>query len=386
MANIKSLMSKSQITGNLRRTAKKGLISLLNKKELEKLALKYYGITDGNGNYIGYQCPYSGDEIKDIKKLVIEHIIPISSNGGTVLFNCIPTSEEVNKASEKGALHLLYWWTKKDYYSPEKLDKLLSYIFDAYDIVFKNNTIEEVKNSYDDIDIDEKEISKEADETTTSSIESQKLKEQAKMTGVISYLGFINDCITELKNKNYDTSKYEIKLKEYETKGIFKEVERYTLFQNILKETIKNKIDEDNRSELTYTLNINISKLMESMKNYQSPEEITKEIQNRIDNIENILDKHNIGIISFFEDSKNNDILYKKETEITEEDISKLVNEINLSVSDKFNKLCEFVEKNKGTLPIRSSKNEQEKRLAYFRSTIQSIKKETNKFNTLLNK
>ena len=195
MSNMKSLVANYQISGNLRRTAKKGLISLLNKKELEKLAIKYYGETNEKGNLIRYYCPYSGEPITDVNKIVLEHIIPVTSNGGTVLFNCIPTSEEVNKSNEKGALHLLSWWTKKDYYSPEKLDKLLSYIFEAYDIVFKNNTIEQVKNSYDDIDLDEEENNKEADENTTSSNERQKLKEQAKITGIISYLGFINDCI-----------------------------------------------------------------------------------------------------------------------------------------------------------------------------------------------
>ena len=30
----------------------------------------------------------------------------------------------------------------------------------------------------------------------------QKIKEQAQITGAISYLGFINDCINELKSKN----------------------------------------------------------------------------------------------------------------------------------------------------------------------------------------
>ena len=52
MSNMKSLVSKDQISGNLRRTAKKGLISLLNKKELEKLAIKYYGETNEKGNLI----------------------------------------------------------------------------------------------------------------------------------------------------------------------------------------------------------------------------------------------------------------------------------------------------------------------------------------------
>ena len=37
------LLTIEQIRNNLRRTASEKLISLINKKELEQLALKYYG-------------------------------------------------------------------------------------------------------------------------------------------------------------------------------------------------------------------------------------------------------------------------------------------------------------------------------------------------------
>ena len=40
----------SQIEPNLRRTASKGLISLLNHQQLEDLAFKYFGIKDESGN------------------------------------------------------------------------------------------------------------------------------------------------------------------------------------------------------------------------------------------------------------------------------------------------------------------------------------------------
>jgi len=96
------LLTIEQIRNNLRRTASEKLISLINKKELEQLALKYYGEYDKNGNLMGYRCPYSGVLITDTKDLVLEHIIPVSSKGGTILFNCIPTSSMVNGYDEKG--------------------------------------------------------------------------------------------------------------------------------------------------------------------------------------------------------------------------------------------------------------------------------------------
>ena len=177
------LVSYTQIDGNLRRTASVGLISLLNQKQLEELALKYFSkYEDGKLVYI---CPYSGQPIKDSKDIVLEHIIPVSSNGGTVLFNCIPTSKKVNGTDEKGARHLLSWWKEKKYYSPDKLDKLLSYMFEAYDTVFKEYTIEEVENSYNDIDLEEETTTQEADLTTTRKEQAQRLKEQAEYTGVI---------------------------------------------------------------------------------------------------------------------------------------------------------------------------------------------------------
>lgn len=158
---MKTLISRNQIESNLRRTASYGYISLLNQKQLEELALKHYGVYENN-KLVGYTCPYSGELVTNFNDIVLEHIIPVSSTGGTVLFNCIPTSSKVNGSNEKGSKHLLSWWTKKDYFSAEKLDNLLTYIYEAYDTVFKEHTIEEVENSYIDVDVYE-EIEQEAD-------------------------------------------------------------------------------------------------------------------------------------------------------------------------------------------------------------------------------
>ena len=137
---ITNLVTTSTILCNLRRTATKGLISLLNQKQLEELAIKYYGVYE-NGKLKGYICPYSGELITNTKDIVLEHIIPVSSTGGTVLFNCIPTSTKVNGSDEKGALHLLEWWKDKSYYSGDKLNRLMAYMFEAYDKVFSEYTI-----------------------------------------------------------------------------------------------------------------------------------------------------------------------------------------------------------------------------------------------------
>ena len=378
---ITNLVTTSTISVNLKRTATKGLISLLNQKQLEELAIKYYGVYE-NGKLKGYICPYSGELITNTKDIVLEHIIPVSSTGGTVLFNCIPTSTKVNGSDEKGALHLLEWWKDKSYYSGDKLNRLMAYMFEAYDKVFSEYTIEEVENSYLEIE----EIEEEADLTTTQEKEAKKLREQASKTGIISYLGFINDCITELKNNNYDTTYYELKLKEYEERKIFKQIERFTLIQNILKRIIKDKIQEEDRSELTYMLNIDINKLMTSIDENLKEEEIYNVVLKRINDIEDILNKNNIGIMSFFEDIKRSDVLYKEVSLLTEEEINQFVSDLNLCVRDKFNKMIEFTIENEGRLPSTHSKEEREKQLGRFRSSIQSVLKGSKNFSTQLKK
>ena len=346
---MQELLTIEQIRNNLRRTASEKLISLINKKELEQLALKYYGETDISGNLIGYRCPYSGVLITDTKDLVLEHIIPVSSKGGTILFNCIPTSSMVNGYNEKGAQHLLSWWLKKDYYSPEKLNKLLSYIFEAYDIVFQNHTIEEIENSYSDFEFVNDQNEKIADNTTTTKKEKQELKKQIEKTGLISYIGFIKDCIKELKENNYDVSVYESKLNEFEKHGIFSQIDRYTMFQNALKESIKYKLEKFDRSELTFTLNINIHNIMNSMSRFNDEKEIYNELVKRLNNLEQILSQYNIGLISYFEDLKNLsdiDILSIPIEMIEQSHVDKIISTINLCVADNYDKVIKWYSTN----------------------------------------
>lgn len=349
---MKSFVSKNQIESNLRRTASEGLISLLFYNQLNELSLKYYGVYQ-EGELIGYECPYSGEILTDPNNVVLEHIIPVSSNGGTVLFNCVPTSSKVNGPDEKGAQHLLSWWTEKDYYSPEKLSKLLSYIFEAYDKVFQEQSIENMEYLYNSVDLNENNLLKSLDLTSTSNERVTKLKEQAEKTGLITYLSFINDCIAELKKRNFNTDLYEIKLKAYESEKIFKQVDKYTLIQETLKKIIYTKLGANNRSYLTYTLHIDIKKLSDSMENLKTLEDFEQEISRRIENIYKILNDNNIDIVSYLEDLSRlgeNNILYKSIDNISMAEITQFVDSINLCIDDKFKRLIEQIEKNNGRI------------------------------------
>ena len=258
-----SLISYNQIDGNLRRTARLGLISLLNQKQFIDLSVKYFGKKDEYGNILEYTCPYSGKTITNYNEIVLEHIIPVSSGGGTVLFNCIPTSEEVNKFGEKGKDNLIAWWTNSKYWdesAPKRLETLVNYILEAYDIVFEENTIEEVEQSYHNIDTyddyseydnsyDDDELEKGSEDFLQ---ERQEQISESKDNGIESYLGFLLNCIETLEKNNIDTTEVKDKLKKLEEKNIFKEIEKYQLYQNIIQELIKSKLNINNNRYLSY--------------------------------------------------------------------------------------------------------------------------------------
>ena len=385
------LLSEEQIRCNLRRTTSAGLISLLNGTQLTRLALKYFGVYENN-NFIGYQCPYSGKLITNFNELILEHIIPVSSNGGTVLFNCIPASIEVNGSNEKGAKHLLDWWLNSKYWDEQAVErfvKLTDYIFEAYDLVFTSHSIDEAEN-FDFDNFEESNDSYISQLSNSQKEEHQLLTNQAKETGFITYLQFLNDCIAELKKLNLDTTKYEEKLKSLSDNGIFVEINKYTTYQNILKQIIKEKLNQNGRSELTFVLNMNIQKIINSMLEYNEENKIYNELLRRINNLQKILLEHNIGLLSYLEDIRNLrdiDILSIPLEQITEKHIEVLINKINLCVADNFNKVLHWYSTNKtGNLSRGISVSEEENNLRNFIEKFYAVDtKGTTFFHTRLN-
>ena len=338
LKNNAELISDTQIYDNLRRTSKKGLISLINKNQLIDLALKYFGVYDDNHTLMGYTCPYSGRLITDFSELDLEHIIPISSNGGTALFNCIPASKEVNGFREKSSKNLIEWWANSKYWdsdAPKRLEKLVNYILDGYEIVFKQYTAEEVETSYLSMNINDN-ILKEDDDLTIGKSKKKKIDKERKIQ---SYLGFLNQCITQLNNYNIDTNQISDKIKSLEANNIFQDIDRYTLFQNILQKCIKEKIDKNDRSYLRYSLNLDIMKLMKSISS-SNKGEIYNEIGNRLTNIETLLNENNLSLMDYFEsltDISDNNIIYKSISEISDENINLFIKEIKVVFSSKVN-------------------------------------------------
>ena len=363
-----SLISYNQIDGNLRRTARLGLISLLNQKQFIDLSVKYFGKKDEYGNILEYTCPYSGKTITNYNEIVLEHIIPVSSGGGTVLFNCIPTSEEVNKFGEKGKDNLIAWWTNSKYWdesAPKRLEKLVNYILEAYDIVFEENTIEEVEQSYQNIDIyddyfeydnsyDDDELEKGSEDFLQ---ERQEQISESKDNGIESYLGFLLNCIETLEKNNIDITEIKDKLKKLEEKNIFKEIEKYQLYQNTIQELIKSKLNIDNNRYLSYSQNLNIKKLMDSI-NLENKEEIEEEISKRIENIENLLKQNNLVLDEYFKslrDIQDIDIIYKNISNISKEEQDIFLENIKLGTDSKISIFIDML--NEGNSKILTQKN-----------------------------
>ncbi|MBE6140901.1 MAG: hypothetical protein E7172_05155 [Firmicutes bacterium] len=335
------LLNYPQIELNLRRTAEKGYISLLHKEQVEKLALKYFGTKDSNGKYIGYMCPYSGKIYSKNSNLILEHIIPVDSKGGTVLFNCIPASKEVNSGSQKGSKHLISWWTNSKFWdngAPKRLEKLVNYILEAYELVFSEYVIEELEDSY-------QEMLETEDDLSISKRQNKKHEKETLINTTQSYLGFIIDCIKQLEKENINTININNKLKELENKNIFKDIKRYTVFQNILKQVIIKFTGDDTKSYLTYSIKFDIKKLMDSIS-YTNVEDIYNEIYSRLQNIQEILSQNNLVIEEYFtslKDIEDINILYKSIKSITKEEKQKFLSNISLGINTKINEYIELL-------------------------------------------
>ena len=145
---LENLVNGNQVRINLRITADRKLISKLYKRQMNALALKYFGV-DSNNNFtenkediVAYCCPYSGIVTTDPSTIELEHIIP-KTIGGTVLFNCIPALNGINQS--KNDRHLLEWWENKpDYFKFERLERLIQYMLEAYTLTFEEPKEEEL--------------------------------------------------------------------------------------------------------------------------------------------------------------------------------------------------------------------------------------------------
>ena len=344
---VENLISYSQVDGNLRRTADRGLVSELYRRQMNALALKYFGV-DSNGNYtenkediVAYRCPYSGKIISDLSTAHLEHILPVSSNGGTVLFNCIPILDKVN-LSKRDEANLLVWWQEQNYFNYDRLERLIQYMLEAYTLAFKEPTEEELYdydnslNSDDYIENDDLSIDLKDKTSNQTNINIQQ---------TITYYQLINDLINEL-SKNRDVSRYNSQLNSLKEQNIFDNIDELEKVINAVQTVFKEVLGENSKRYLSYSLNIDMNKLLSSLKtkDYES------EIRARLSFINELVKDNNKEINDYFEslaDIEEENILYKYNPH--QEDITYFLNSIRISHKSKIRIFIEMLSNPKYT-------------------------------------
>ena len=366
------LISNWQIENNLRRSLDSENLALLEKRKLIALSLLYFGKKDESGKYVTYTCPYTGKEynISEIerelekkrsekdsnKRLELEHIMPHSGGGGTVLFNCLLSSVEANGTGEKGNRHLIDWFNQsgKKYYKPEKLNRIVCYMLSAYSVAYKEYKENELEFNYDFVDgeqgytdnddintITKKQIKQKKDK----SIDRQNVKE----TDIFEYKKFLDSLVNKLKEDNYDITAIDTKIKELEEQGIFKANKKYELVQSIVEDIFKE--ESNDTSYLTNSLKVDYYRLVDSIE-FEQEEDIRKELTSRIDIIKSILKENNKSMKDYYismKDLRDIDLLYIPISKLSDENKRVFEENIKLSVDTKINIFIDMLSKEKYT-------------------------------------
>ena len=283
------------LIGEKKRTSKLGLITKIEINDFIEDSIGWWKNKSKDGIL---RDPYSGliineDDMKS--KLAIEHIIPVTSGGGTILFNLLPARTDINL--NKQAKDPIVWWMNSSYWDEERFKDFVEYIFYAYDKVIEkygvkfkdlqvNNSFgflseEELIDAYNTSDVD-------LSITTKEYLEEE--REQAKEVGIISYEQFLSSIVTILSNIDKEKSIYYFnKIKEYEVKDLFKNITKYQICQKAVFDSIK---DLDSSSKYLITKRVNISELMNNV-DFNNPK---GDIDNRIVFLDNLLQNNNINI------------------------------------------------------------------------------------------
>ena len=344
---LENLISYSQVNGNLRRTADRGLVSELYRRQMNALALKYFGV-DSNGNYtenkeeiVAYRCPYSGEIISDLSTAHLEHILPVSSNGGTVLFNCIPILDKVN-LSKRDEANLLVWWQEQNYFNYDRLERLIQYMLEAYTLAFKEPTEEELYDYDNSLNSDDYI---ENDDLSIDLKDKASNKTNTNIQQNITYYQLINDLINEL-SKNRDVSKYNSQLNSLKEQNTFGNIDELEKVINAVQAVFKEILGESSKSYLSCSLKIDMNKLLSSLKT----KDYENEIRARLSFINELVKDNNKEINDYFEsltDIEEENILYKYNPH--QEDITYFLESIRISHKSKIRIFIDMLSDSKFT-------------------------------------
>ena len=117
-------------------TKNKDILLLKNKQNLYKRRSVEGTITQEQFNeclnFFDNVCAYSGEEFGNdaVDALTMDHVIPLNNGGTNYIWNIIPAKRTFN--SSKGTKEMLSWYQEQDYYSDERLQKILEWQEYAY--------------------------------------------------------------------------------------------------------------------------------------------------------------------------------------------------------------------------------------------------------------
>ena len=379
------VITNTQIESNSRRTRKNGFITNIDINELNSLYLKHYGVFE-NGKLVGVYDPYTGELVKDASVLDLDHIIAVVAHGGTILFNCIPAQSNINKS--KNGTHLDEWWLQQSFYKEENTEKILDYIFEAYDIVLDNFSLQEIiKEEIKEVKKEEKEERKRLEEAPLETTQKE-LQKEYKEEKVYDYVIFLKNLIGLVKEEN--RNKYNKKLENLESKASFKEFKDYEDLQNILTNIIKqNNIltnGVDDRHELTIMSKYNLVKLFNKLK--KEPKENWKNIiVSRLSKIEKLLKKNDCTLSTFYENIDKKIGKFLLEEEINEEEFYKVLEKTELSTHDEISAIIKYVKSDESRrLPSQNDEKKEIKKLGVKVQSVKGIDSRTGRINSKISK
>lgn len=80
--------------------------------------------------FFDFKCAYSGILVSTKNNRSIDHIVPLVKGGEHEVWNCVPMDKSLNKSKQDKDLE--EWYTVQDFYSKERLDKILAWQQYAY--------------------------------------------------------------------------------------------------------------------------------------------------------------------------------------------------------------------------------------------------------------
>lgn len=80
--------------------------------------------------FFEWKCAYSGVLVNTKNNRSIDHITPLAGGGEHEIWNCVPMDKSLN--TSKQDKDMMEWYTAQEFYSKEKLDKILAWQQYAY--------------------------------------------------------------------------------------------------------------------------------------------------------------------------------------------------------------------------------------------------------------